>query len=115
MTVATENRVATDRVSLRQSVLRHVTYALGATPEHLGPRGKFQAVALAVRDLMVERLLQTEQRYRQADAKRLYYLSMEFLIGRSLHNNLANLGLLDVCRAALADLGVTLADVEDNE
>jgi starch phosphorylase len=64
---------------------------------------------------MVEQMLATQRRYQQADAKRLYYLSLEFLIGRSLHNNLANLGLLDEARAVLGEAGMDLADVEDSE
>src|SRR5215213_5811419 len=92
----------------RQAVLRHVTYSLGTTPDQLSPREKFLAVALAVRDRMVEAYLATERRHDEADAKRLYYLSMEFLLGRSLRNNLVNLGVYDEARAALAALGVNL-------
>src|SRR4051794_10127963 len=102
MPLVTEPPAGLDTTDLRQAVLRHVKYSLGTTPEHLVGREQFLAVALAVRDRMVERLLETEQRYRQAGAKRLYYLSMEFLIGRSLRNNLINLGLHEVCRDALA-------------
>ena len=87
---------------LRDAVRRHITYSLGLAPDHQAPRKLLNAAALAVRDRMVERLLETETRYRRADAKRLYYLSMEFLIGRSLRNNLVNLGLLDECARRLA-------------
>ena len=104
-----------DRDNLRQAVQRHVTYSLGATVEAMSPRERFLAIALAIRDRMIERQLDTKRRYDQADAKRLYYLSMEFLIGRSLVNNLVNLGLLEPARAALADLGISLADLEDSE
>jgi len=93
MSVAAASSPAQNQAELRESVLRHARYSLGVPLEELAPREAFRAVALAVRDLMVERLLATEQRYRRADAKRVYYLSMEFLIGRSLHNNLVNLGL----------------------
>jgi len=104
-----------DRDRLRQAVLRHATYSLGAAFETLAPRERFTALALAVRDRMIEGQLETERRYQQADAKRLYYLSMEFLIGRSLVNSLVNLGLLEPARAALADLGMSLADLEETE
>jgi starch phosphorylase len=107
--------VSVDQSSLRQSILRHVTYSLGTSLDQLAPRGRFQAVALATRDRMIEQMLQTEQRYRQADAKRLYYLSMEFLIGRSLHNNLVNLGLLEHCQAVMTELGIDLNEVEESE
>src|SRR5262245_42060750 len=104
-----------DSTPFRQAVQRHVAYSLGLTLDQLTPREAFHAVALAVRDQMVERELQTEQRNQAADAKRLYYLSLEFLIGRSLANNLANLGLLDACRDALRELGLSWEDVEESE
>jgi starch phosphorylase len=108
-------RPAADRARLRDALLRHVTYSLGIAGDQLSPREAFQAAALAVRDLTVDRRLATQQRYRRADPKRLYYLSLEFLIGRSLHNNLANLELLDTCAAVLAELGVRLDEVEECE
>src|SRR5262245_50458882 len=102
MLTATPKRSTTDQAQLRQAMLRHVTYSLGTTVEQLSPREAFRAVALAVRDRIIEEMLETEKRYEEAGAKRLYYLSLEFLIGRSLDNNLANLGLRDTCRTALA-------------
>ena len=110
-----EDRLAADRASLRQAVLRHVTYSLATNPEGLSPRQAFSAAALAVRDRAVEGRLATEERYRRAGAKRLYYLSLEFLIGRSLHNNLINLGLADAFGDALRGLGADPRAVEDTE
>jgi starch phosphorylase len=75
----------------------------------------FQAVALAVRDRLMDKMLETEQRYERADAKQLYYLSIEFLIGRSLGNNLHNLGIYDFCREMLLEMGVDLDEVEESE
>jgi starch phosphorylase len=115
MTVVTANRTPPARAGLQEAILRHVTYSLGMTSKGLSAPEAFRAVALAARDLAIERLLTTEQRYQSRDAKRLYYLSLEFLIGRSLHNNLANLGLLDTCRAFLSELGIDLHDVVEQE
>ena len=115
MLVTAESPSAAASAPLRQAILRPITYSLGTTPDQLTPREAFRAVALAVRDGLVDRLLTTQQRYRQADAKRLYYLSLEFLIGRSLVNNLVNLGWLEACRAVLAELGVDLTEVEEAE
>jgi starch phosphorylase len=60
-------------------------------------------------------MLATEKRYEHADAKRLYYLSIEFLMGRSLGNNLHNLGIYDYCREMLLGMGVDLDEVEESE
>src|SRR5260370_15208230 len=100
---------------LKQALEHHVTYSLGTTVDRLSARERFLAVALAMRDRMIDGLLETERRVEQADCKRLYYLSMEFLLGRSLRNNLVNLGLLDEARRVLAELGLNLDEVEDCE
>src|SRR5271155_4209745 len=93
---------------LKQGILRHITHTLGIAVEEMQPRDGFRAVELAVRDLLVERMLATDQHYQRAGAKRLYYLSLEFLIGRSLSNNLINLGLRDACRDIFAGIGINL-------
>src|SRR4051812_46227407 len=115
MTVATDRRSSVEPASFRQDFLRHVTYALGENVEGLEAREAFRAVALVVRDRLVAKGLATQRRYGHADAKRLYYLSLEFLIGRSLVNNLINLGLLDECRAVLRDFGFDPTEVEASE
>jgi starch phosphorylase len=68
-----------------------------------------------VRELMLERMFETERRYHEADAKRVYYLSMEFLIGRSLRSNLLSLGILEPVSAALRELGAHIERVESQE
>jgi len=75
----------------------------------------FWATCLAVRDQLVEKMLETDERFEIADSKRLYYLSMEFLMGRSLGNNLYNLGLLDACKRELAELGVDIEEIREQE
>jgi starch phosphorylase len=72
-------------------------------------------VALAVRDRLMAQMLETEERYAQRDPKRLYYLSIEFLIGQALGNNLLNLGIHESCRQALSNLGADLDEVEATE
>jgi starch phosphorylase len=115
MATATAERRGTAESALDAALLRHVTYSLGERVNELGPDEILQALALAVRDPMLETLLATEQRYQQAGAKRVYYLSLEFLIGRSLRNNLMNLGLWETARSVLGKLGFDLAGVEDRE
>ena len=77
-------------------------YSLGKEWKQLSGYDLFTAVALAVREILVDGMFATEARYQQAKAKRLYYLSIEFLMGRSLRNNLDNLGLYELCQAGIA-------------
>jgi starch phosphorylase len=100
---------------LRTSILHHVNFSLGLNAEGLQPCEAFRAVSLAIRDRMVKQSLSTDAEYRRTNAKRLYYLSLEFLIGRSLRNNLVNLGLLESCSNVLRELGVDFSDVEEYE
>lgn len=104
-----------DHACLRSSILHHVNYSLGLNIEGLQPPEVLRAVSLAIRDLMVERSLSTHAAYRHLDCKRLYYLSLEFLIGRSLRNNLVNLGLLNSCTEVLKELGVDFSEIEEQE
>ena len=97
------------------SVQRSLRYSLGKRWQDASPRDLFTAVSLATRESLIEQMLATEERYRAADAKRLYYLSVEFLMGRSLGNNLLNLGMLDPVRATLASLGVDLEALRELE
>ncbi|MDM8536481.1 glycogen/starch/alpha-glucan phosphorylase [Desulfobacterales bacterium HSG17] len=101
--------------NLKQAILRHVRYSLGKNEENLSGRDIFTALALTIRDLMTDRMLETEVRYKKADVKQVYYLSMEFLIGRSLESNLHSLGILDSSRKALAEIGFDLETVIEKE
>ncbi|HEY2233997.1 MAG TPA: glycogen/starch/alpha-glucan phosphorylase, partial [Candidatus Angelobacter sp.] len=100
---------------LRESILRHIHYALARPGGSLVPRELFKPLSLTIRDHLIDGLLKTERRYREAKIKRLGYLSMEFLMGRWLSDNLCNLGLGDQCRAVLAEFGVRLEDVLEVE
>jgi starch phosphorylase len=97
------------------SVQRNLRYALGKRFTDASSSDLFTAVALAVREPLIERMLATEERYRAADAKRLYYLSVEFLMGRSLGNNLLNLGMLEPVHTSLARLGIDLESLRELE
>src|SRR5512145_2873493 len=73
---------------------RHLTFDQVVRDTEATTRDKYEAIARSVRDVLSQRWLKTEETYRQHNAKRVYYLSMEFLLGRSLENNITNL-LLD--------------------
>lgn len=108
--------LAVDEVTdLQEAICRHAVYSLGRPWSNLAPNDRFAAVALAIRDRMMDRHLQTEEVYSRRESKRLYYLSIEFLIGQSLGANLRNLGLYESCAQALKNLEANLRDVEDVE
>jgi glycogen phosphorylase len=100
---------------IQGSISRHAKYSLGKAWPELSRGEQFAAVALAARDRMVDGMLATEERYREKDPKRLYYLSIEFLMGQSLGNNLRNLGIREPCRKALQNLGASLDELEESE
>ncbi len=92
--------------AFRATILAKLTYSIGKDPEHASDHDWFEAVALATRDRMIEQWMdRTREAYRQGK-KRVYYLSLEFLIGRLLIDSLSNLGLLETARLALAGIDV---------
>ena len=97
--------------SLLDSFDRHLTYTQCKDPSNATPYDQFVSLALAVRDALVKRQLATREAYRAADAKRVFYLSMEFLIGRQLRGNLLALGALDAARDGLKARGIDLDEL----
>jgi len=114
--MTTETVMAPDSIeAIEESLHRHARYSLGKTWPQLSTRERFTAVALSVRDRLVDRMLETNERYHQADAKRLYYVSIEFLIGRMLGNNLQNLGLRELYARCLRQNCADLDELEQME
>jgi glycogen phosphorylase len=106
--ITKEEHLRGDADALKESILEHLHFTLAKDKYTATKRDLFQAVAYTVRDHMVGKWIKTQQHYYDVDAKRVYYLSMEFLIGRTLENSLVNLGLLENCRKAIHDLGFDL-------
>ncbi|SME97035.1 starch phosphorylase [Tistlia consotensis] len=92
-------------LGLAQRIEQHLTFSLGKAPATASTRDWRLALSRAVRDAVVVPWLAAEQRTQETGHKRVYYLSMEFLVGRLLQNAVANLGLEEAARAALAGLG----------
>jgi starch phosphorylase len=101
--------------ALRQAILRKLTYDVGKTQQGAADREWFIATALAVRDGIVERWLAATRQAYDTGAKQVYYLSLEFLIGRLLRDNINNLGLTGQVEAALAPFGVSLDTIREAE
>ncbi len=95
-------------VALRRALVAKLTYAVGKDPIVASNHDWFLATALTVRDRIVDRWFPTTRAIYNEKRKRVYYLSMEFLIGRLLGDSLNNLGLTETMRSALGELGVDL-------
>jgi starch phosphorylase len=95
-------------LAFRRAVLDKLTYMVGKDPEHARDRDWFVATALVARDHIVDRWVDATRRTYRDGRKRVYYFSLEFLIGRLLFDALGNLGLTDTARAALRGLEVDL-------
>jgi starch phosphorylase len=109
------SRTASDIDTLKRAFADHLQYSQGKDEHSATALDRYFAVAYAVRDRLTRRWIQTQQAYYKQDAKRIYYLSLEFLMGRALENNLSNLGVTDAMRAALAALGLDLGDLLEQE
>ena len=105
----------TNRKLFTRLIDHHIRFSLAKRRSQLSKHDWYVAAALAVRDMLVEKMLATRARFERANSKRLYYLSLEFLIGRSLENNLFNLGIIDICRDFLAENGIDLQILFDEE
>ena len=79
---------------------RHLTFDQVIPVAAAQPRDRFEAVAHAIRDVLSQRWIRTEQTYQERNVKRIYYLSLEFLMGRALSNNITNGGTYDTKTAA---------------
>jgi glycogen phosphorylase len=100
-----------DRGRLKQTILDKLVYSVGKDPDNATRHDWFFATSLAVRHWIVNGWMASTRDVYEADRKRVYYLSLEFLIGRLLGDALNNLGLTETAVQALAELGVDADDV----
>ena len=108
-------RTGMDVDTLRRAYTDHLHYSQAKDEHTATPLDRYNATANVVRDRLVHRWIQTQQSYYKADTKRIYYLSLEFLMGRALGNNLINVGLQAPVREALKALGLDLSDLLEQE
>jgi len=101
-----------DAESIKRGFLNHLEFTLAELPKHVDSDWEpYLSLALAVRDRMIERWIRTQEAYYAHDAKRVYYMSLEFLMGRTMANSLVNLGFIDEAAKAMEDLGYDLEDL----
>ena len=93
---------------MRASILGKLNYIVGQVPDHASERDWFMATAYAVRDRIIDRWAEATRRTYRDGRKRVYYFSLEFLIGRLLFDAMSNLGITAAVREALAELGIDL-------
>lgn len=106
---------AFDKELFKRSVLYNVKTLYRKTLEEASQQQIFQAVAYAIKDVVVDNWLNTQKEYDKQDPKMVYYLSMEFLMGRALGNNIINLQAYKPVKEALDELGLDLNVIEDQE
>ena len=104
-----------NKEEFKQEVISNVKNLYRRTIEEATPKQVFQAVAYAVKDVIIDEWIATHKEYEKQDAKTLYYMSMEFLMGRALGNNIINIRARDGIREALDELGFDLNVIEDQE
>ena len=98
-----DRRVEMSVEGLKEDFAWHLRYSLAKDESKATPRDQYTAFANAVRDRIVERWINTQEEYHRQNTKRVYYLSLEFLIGRLLGNNVINLKADQLCRDALME------------
>ncbi len=108
-------RFENDSESIKWDFAEHLMYSLGCDRYTATDRDRFKALALAVRDRIVHQWTQTQQTHHDKQVKRIYYLSLEFLMGRAMTNNINNLGLEKEFKKALSDLGYSYEEIIDYE
>lgn len=104
-----------DIESVKKGFLNHLEYNIAKDNLTVTPYDSYLSLAYAVRDRLIERWILTQREYYQRKTKRIYYLSLEFLLGRLLRTNYTNLGIEKVCKSAVDELGLSLEDIEDQE
>ena len=104
-----------DKKVFKEAVVDNVKNLFRKTIDEATPQQVFQAVAYAVKDEIIDEWIATHKEYTKQDVKTVYYLSMEFLMGRALGNNIINLCARDEVKEALSELGFDLNAIEDQE
>ncbi len=112
---AAKTKGAPAPVSMKDSILTHLRHTLAHTPSLATKRDWWNCVSLAVRDRIVDDMIATQSAHHDANTRRLYYLSMEYLMGRMLTNNMYSSGVYEEVRAAVDELGLDWESICEEE
>ncbi|MBQ3030744.1 MAG: glycogen/starch/alpha-glucan phosphorylase, partial [Agathobacter sp.] len=104
-----------DKELFKKNVIDNVKTLYRKTLDEATPQQIFQAVSYAIKDLIVDHWMESQKEYDKQDPKMVYYMSMEFLMGRALGNNMINLQAYKPVEEALEELGLDINLVEDQE
>ncbi|MCB1138515.1 MAG: glycogen/starch/alpha-glucan phosphorylase [Leptospiraceae bacterium] len=104
-----------DPESLKRHFAHHLEYTVGKYKENTHTIDIYQALAYTIRDSLIDRYNETQEELQKRKSRRVYYLSMEFLLGRLLRSNLINLEALDYSRTLLKEIGADLEEIEECE
>ncbi len=107
--------ISGDAEGMRRSIENHLKFTLARDSKTATRQDWYLATAHAVRDRIMERYITTMESHVQANTRRVYYLSLEYLMGRMLHNNLYNAGLFETTKEALAQLGLSMPEIDSEE
>ena len=108
---STNKHKANDVESLQEAFIDHLEFSLAKDKYSATQLDYFKALALTIRDRLFEKWIETQQSYYDQDAKRIYYISMEYMLGRTVDNALMNLGLWDEMKKALYELGLDMEEL----
>lgn len=109
------NRPSLDVEGVKKAIVYKLIFLIGRSPKEASQRDWLNATLHAVRDLVTEGWITTARQSRAEETRRVYYLSMEFLIGRTLSNAMIAEGVYDVAEKALAELNVNLEEIIEKE
>lgn len=101
--------------AIKESIIHHLMSFQGRDPERSGAKDVYMALAYTMRDVLVQKWIATQKTFYAKEKKRVYYLSLEFLIGRSLGNSVSNLGLFQDVKRAVEELGFDMDEIRDQE
>ena len=112
---AAEKKPTFDKELFKRSVLYNVMNMYRKNLEEATPQQIFQAAAYSIKDRVIGNWMSTQKAYDKEDPKMVYYMSMEFLMGRALGNNMVNLQAYEGAKEVLEELGVDINVIEDQE